>query len=58
MGKPLSITRTEHSAADLRAVASKCRDGAQVRRLLALAFVLDGHTRTEAGDQAGMDRQT
>ena len=43
---------------DLRAVASKCRDGARVRRLLALAFVLDGHTRTEAADQAGMDRQT
>jgi transposase len=58
MGKPLSITRTEHSADDLRAVASKCRDGARVRRLLALAFVLDGHTRTEAADQAGMDRQT
>jgi hypothetical protein len=35
------ITRTEHSADELRAVASKCRDGAQVRRLLALAFVLD-----------------
>lgn len=58
MGKPLSITRTEHSADDLRAFASKCRDGAQVRRLLALAFVLDGHTRTEAADRAGMDRQT
>ena len=58
MGKPLSITRTEHSAEDLRSVASKCRDGAQVRRLLALALVLDGHTRTEAADQAGMDRQT
>jgi transposase len=58
MGKPLSITRTEHSADELRAVASKCRDGAQVRRLLALAFVLDGHTRTDAADQAGMDRQT
>jgi transposase len=58
MGKPLSITRTEHSADELRAVASKCRDGAQVRRLLALALVLDGHTRTDAADQAGMDRQT
>ena len=58
MGKPLSITRREHSSDDLRAVASKCRDGAQVRRLLALAFVLDGHTRTEAAVQTGMDRQT
>jgi transposase len=58
MGKPLAITRTEHTAAELRVFASKNRDGAQVRRLLALAFVLDGHTRTEAADQAGMDRQT
>ena len=58
MGKPLAITRTEHSAEDLRGFASKCRDAAQVRRLLALAFVLDGRTRTEAADKTGMDRQT
>jgi transposase len=58
MGKPLAITRTDHTAAELRVFASKNRDGAQVRRLLALALVLDGHTRTEAADQAGMDRQT
>jgi hypothetical protein len=43
MGKPLAITRTEHAAADLRVFAAKSRDGAQVRRLLALAFILDGH---------------
>lgn len=58
MGKPPTITRTEHTADDLRAFASKSRDGAQVRRLLAPAFILDGHTRTEAADRAGMDRQT
>jgi transposase len=58
MGKPLVITRTEHSADALRFVASKSRDGAQVRRLLALAHVLDGVSRTEAAEQAGMDRQT
>ncbi len=58
MGKPLPITRIEHSAEDLRAIASKCRDGAQVRRLLALASVLDGQSRTDAASQAGMDRQT
>jgi transposase len=58
MGKPLAITRTEHGADDLRAVASKCRDGAQVRRLLALALVMDGHTRTEAAERSGMERQT
>jgi transposase len=58
MGKPLFITRTEHSADALRLFASKSRDGAQVRRLLALAHILDGVSRTEAAEQAGMDRQT
>jgi transposase len=58
MGKRLAITRIEHTAEDLRAIASKSRDGAQVRRLLALASVLDGQSRTEAATQAGMDRQT
>jgi transposase len=58
MGKPLALTRTEHSAEDLRAFASKCRDGAQVRRLLALAFIRDGISRTEAAARCGMDRQT
>jgi transposase len=58
MGNPVAIKRTEHSADDLRAFASKCRDGAQVRRLLALALVLDGGSRTEAAERTGMDRQT
>lgn len=58
MGQPLTITRTEHTADALRDFASKSRDAAQVRRLLALSFVLDGHTRTEAAEKAGMDRQT
>lgn len=58
MGKPISITRVEHSADDLRAFASKSRNGAQVRRLLALALVLDGHSRGEAAGRSGMDRQT
>ena len=58
MGNPVAIKRTEHSADDLRALASKCRDGAQVRRLLALALVLKGGSRTEAAKRTGMDRQT
>jgi transposase len=58
MGKPLVITRTEYTADELRALASKSPDAAQVRRLLGLACVLDGHSRTDAADQAGMDRQT
>jgi transposase len=58
MGKALAITRTEHAAEDLRAFAARSRDGAQVRRLLALAFILDGQSRTEAAERAGMERQT
>lgn len=58
MSNAISILRTEHSAEALRGFASKCRDGAQVRRLLALAFVLEGRTRTEAAERSGMDRQT
>lgn len=58
MGTALTITRTEHSATELRTIAGKCRDGAQVRRLLALAMVLEGHPRTAAARQNGMDRQT
>jgi transposase len=58
MGQPVEITRTEHSASDLRAIAAKSRDGAQVRRLFALALVLEGTSRTEAAERSGMDRQT
>ena len=58
MGSAVEITRTEHTALDLRLAAGRCRDGAQVRRLLALAMVLDGHSRTVAAGQNGMDRQT
>ena len=58
MGAALGITRTDHSAEALRGIAAKSRDAAQVRRLLALAMVMDGHTRTEAAERNGMDRQT
>jgi transposase len=58
MGSALPIIRTDHTSGALRAFAGKCRDGAQVRRLLALAMVLDGHPRSEAASSNGMDRQT
>ena len=58
MGAPLEITRTDHTSAELRALSCKCADGARVRRLLAVALVLDGHSRTEAAALNGMDRQT
>ena len=58
MGTALTITRTEHTAEELRSFAGKCGDGAQVRRLLAIALVLEGRSRAEAAEQNGMDRQT
>jgi putative transposase len=58
MGTALQITRTDHTSGALRSLAGKCRDGAQVRRLLALTMVLDGHSRSAAASSNGMDRQT
>ena len=58
MGAPLTVTRSDNTPSELRSFASKCSDGAQVRRLLALALVLEGRSRSEASAQNGMDRQT
>ncbi len=58
MGAAVRVTRAEHTPQDLRSLASKSRDGAQTRRLLAIAMVLEGASRLEAARQAGMDRQT
>jgi transposase len=58
MVAPVKITRMDHTAAALRGLAGKCNDAAQVRRLLALALILEGKSRHAAATQAGMDRQT
>jgi len=58
MSAKLTIIRTDHTAAELRALSGKCADGAQVRRILALALVLDGRSRSDAAALNGMDRQT
>jgi transposase-like protein len=58
MGAALKISRGEHSPAELRRFAGKCRDPEQVRRLLAIALVLEGQSRTQAARQNGMERQT
>ena len=58
MGKPIEITRLDHTASELRAIAARTRDGRVARRLLALALILDGHDRREAARVSGMDRQT
>jgi transposase len=58
MGAAVKITRTDHTASALRGLAAKCHDGAQVRRLLALALILEDHPRDVAAERCGMDRQT
>jgi transposase len=58
MGQAVAISNREHSASELRRIASRHKDAEMVRRLLALAQVLDGQSRTEAARQNGMDRQT
>ena len=58
MGQPIRITRSDHTSAELRGLAAKSRDGATVRRLLAIAAVLDGSSRAEAAAAGGMQRQT
>ena len=58
MGRPIEITRFEHSAAELRELAARTQDGAVVRRVLAIALILEGHPREQAARLSGMDRQT
>lgn len=58
MGQAIAITNVDHSADGLRHLASKSKDGEVVRRLLALALLLEGKSRAEAATQSGMQRQT
>ena len=50
--------RDDVSADELRAMARESRDSRQCRRLLALAAVAEGRSRSEAAALGGMDRQT
>ncbi len=50
--------RSDFSAAELRCLAAATKNANQSRRLLSLAAVLDGMSRTEAARIGGMDRQT
>jgi len=56
-GMTVVVTRTEHTAADLRRLAGQSDDAAMARRWLALAMILDGCKREDAARLAGMDRQ-
>jgi hypothetical protein len=42
MSAAIPITRLDRTASELRSFASKCGDGPQVRRIRAIALVLEG----------------
>src|ERR1700731_2415028 len=56
MSNPVSL-RGDFKASQLRALARKTKDGPQARRLLALAAIYDGATRTEAARIGGVTLQ-
>ena len=46
--------RSDYSSADLRRFVRRCGDADQVRRVLALALILDGGSRSDAASMAGV----
>src|SRR3954463_4726306 len=50
--------RADFSADELRRLAAASKNANQSRRLLSLAAIVDGMSRTEAARIGGMDRQT
>lgn len=58
MGWAVDVTRTDLSVHDLKREAGRICDGRVVRRVLAIALVLEGVDRRAAAESCGMDRQT
>jgi hypothetical protein len=56
MAAPIKV-REDLSSDDLRAFARSSKDAAQFRRLLAMAAILGGGSRTEAARIAGVTLQ-
>ena len=56
MSAPIPLRR-DFGASHLRGLARKTKDGPQARRLLALAAIYDGATRTEAAKIGGVGLQ-
>ena len=55
----IEITNTDHTADEIRALARKCKNRAEARRLRAIARVMEGRrSRGEIARQARVDRQT
>src|ERR671911_2431655 len=57
MPAPVSV-RTDFSAGELRRLAAATKNANQSRRLLSLAAILEGMSRTDTARIGGMDRQT
>lgn len=58
MGQAVPLTNLDYSAPDLRRLMSKQKGGQVVRRLLALALILEGKSRTQTARASGMEAQT
>ena len=58
MAAPIKITREDLDSSGLRRAARRAGSVAASQRMLALALVLEGTSRTEAAQAAGTDRQT
>ena len=56
MAIPVAL-RGDFKASQLRGLARKTKDGPQARRLLAVAAIYDGATRTEAAKIGGVGLQ-
>ena len=56
MGQAIPM-RPDYGAAQLRRIARESEDADQVRRLLALAVIYDGGSRTEAAEAGGVTLQ-
>ena len=54
MGQAVAV-RSDYTSGEVRRLATRAKDAAQARRLLAIAAVLDGASRTEAAKVGGMD---
>ena len=58
MSGAIGITRLDLRVSDLRKLAKRQKNALIVRRMLAIALVLEGSNRVSAAEACGMDRQT
>lgn len=58
MGRVVEVTRLDATSAELRKAAKREKNAHVVRRILAIAMVLDGTDRKSAAEACGMERQT